>query len=119
AMSDGEGYAGRRVHRLDHTAAAQVHVHAAGQARVEAADRPHDVDALEVLRRVLLEDRGVLHRVLVWPRRSVGVPDAAVPTPRRGPGGGRELSAPYPPLVGEDAAGRPAETPTQGPRRPP
>src|SRR2546429_4794262 len=60
---------GGRVHPLDHLALAgptsEVHVHPAGQARVEAADSPHDVDALEVVGLVLLEDRGVLHRVLV------------------------------------------------------
>src|SRR3954453_14629806 len=46
-MSDRQRDAGRRVRRLDYTGVAQVHVHAAGQARVEAAHRPHDVDALE------------------------------------------------------------------------
>src|SRR5690606_41288912 len=55
----------RRVQRAQRAALAEVHVDAAGQARVEAADRAHDVDALEVLRPVLLEDRHVLHGVLV------------------------------------------------------
>src|ERR1700728_2075064 len=78
ATSYRQGDTGRRVRRLQHPASAQVHVDAAGQARVEAADRAHDVDALEVLRRVLLEDRRVLHRVLVRARRAVAVADAAV-----------------------------------------
>jgi broad specificity phosphatase PhoE len=39
----------RRVHLLERPAAAQVHVHAAGQARVEGPHRPHDVDAAEVV----------------------------------------------------------------------
>ena len=47
---------------------AQVHVHAARQARVEAAHRAHDVDAAEVVLAVLLEDRLALHRVLVRAR---------------------------------------------------
>ena len=63
--------------------AAEVHVHAAGQAGVEAADRAHDVDALEVLGAVLLEDRRVLHRVLVRARRPVHVTRAGVPRRRR------------------------------------
>jgi hypothetical protein len=46
-----------RVQLLYRLPAAEVHVHAAGQARVEAADGPHDVDALEVLPVVLLEQR--------------------------------------------------------------
>src|SRR5580700_10695705 len=75
-------HASGRVRRLEHLAAAEVHVHAARQAWVEAAHGAHDVDALEVVRRVLLEDRRVLHRVLVGPGRPVGVADAAVP--RRG-----------------------------------
>src|SRR5580704_15412671 len=50
-------HTGGRVGRLEHLAAAEVHVHAARQARVEAAHGAHDVDALEVVRRVLLEDR--------------------------------------------------------------
>src|SRR5262249_12645223 len=75
----GEGDSRRRVRRLEHLATAQVHVYPARQARVEAAHGAHDVDALEVLLGVLLEDRRVLHRVLVRPRRPVDVADAAVP----------------------------------------
>ena len=62
---------------------AEVHVHAARQARVEAADRAHDVDAAEVVRAVLLEDR-LAHAPR--PRRArgtVGVRRAAVPRRRR------------------------------------
>src|SRR4029453_8827893 len=79
---------GRRVQLLHHVAVAQVHVDPAGQARVEAADRPHDVDALELLRRVLLEDGGVLDGVLVGAGGAVDVAHAAVPRRRRGGGGG-------------------------------
>src|SRR5581483_9263581 len=76
-------HAGGGVRGLEDLPAAEVHVDAAGQARVEAADRAHDVDALEVVLGVLLEDRRVLHRVLVRARGPVDVTDAAVP------GGGR------------------------------
>src|SRR5262249_47008809 len=71
--------AGGGVRGLEHLPAAEVHVDAARQARVEAADRAHDVDALEVVLGVLLEDRRVLHRVLVRARCPVDVADAAVP----------------------------------------
>src|SRR5271163_2230056 len=77
AMSD-SAHPGRRVHDLAHLALA-VHVHPARQARIEAVHRAHDVDPLEVLRTVLLEDRRVLHGVLVGPRRAVYVAGVAVP----------------------------------------
>ena len=73
----------RHVPDVEQLAVAQVHVDAAGQARVEAADRPHDVDALELVRPVLLEDRRVLHRVLVGAGRAVDVARAGVPGRRR------------------------------------
>ncbi len=69
--------------RFERLAVAQVHVHAARQARVEAPDRAHDVDAAEVVRPVLLEDRLARDRVLVRARRPVGVRRAAVPRRRR------------------------------------
>src|SRR6185503_6005448 len=68
---------------LPHPAPPEVHVDAAGQAGVEAAHRAHDVDADELVRAVLLEDRRVLDRVLVGPRRAVGVARARVPRGRR------------------------------------
>ena len=67
----GVGDLRRRVQLLQHLALAEVHVHPARQARVEAAHRPHDVDALEMLPVVLLEDRRVDDRVLVGPGRAV------------------------------------------------
>ncbi len=72
----------RQVVHVELLAAAQVHVDAARQTGVEAAHRPHDVDALELVRAVLLEDRRVLHGVLIRPRRAVHVTRAGVP--RRG-----------------------------------
>src|SRR3954454_9664952 len=53
-LANGVG-GGGRVELAQHLAVAQVHVHATGQAGVEAADGPHDVDPLEVLPGVLLE----------------------------------------------------------------
>src|ERR1700728_4327475 len=73
----------RRMHLVQHLAVAEVHVHPAGQARGEAAHGAHGVDGLELVRRVLLEDRRVLHRVLVGSRRAVDVADAGVPRGRR------------------------------------
>src|ERR1700683_5241571 len=54
-------------------------MHSAGQAWVEATNRAHDVDALEVLRAIVLEDGGVLHRILVRTRSSVDIARARVP----------------------------------------
>src|SRR4051812_36666432 len=65
---------GGRVGQLQRPAVAEVHVHAAGQAGIEAADGPHDVDALEVLPVVLLEDRLPLDGVLVGAGGAEAVP---------------------------------------------
>src|SRR5690349_21317005 len=73
----------RRMTLFDHLAVAEVHVDAARQARIEAAHRAHDVDALEVVLAVLLEDRQALHRVLVRARRAEAVARARVPRRRR------------------------------------
>src|SRR5712691_2499089 len=101
-----EGHSRRRVRRLEHLAAAQVHMHPARQARVEAAHRAHDVDALEGVRRVLLEDRRVLHRVLVRPGRPVAIPHAAVPRRGRVRVVVRDLPVPDHHVVREHAADR-------------
>ncbi len=60
---------------------AKVHVNAAGQARIEAANGTHDVDALEVLRSVLFKDRRVLYGILI--RSGCAVDIARVRVPRR------------------------------------
>src|SRR5579862_7786011 len=73
----------RRVMLLHDLAVAQIHVDAAGQARVEAAYRAHDVDALEVVAAVFLEDRRPLDRVLVRAGRAVDIARAGVPGRRR------------------------------------
>ena len=56
---------------FQHLAVAEIHVHAAGQAGIEAAHGTHNVDALEFIGAVLLKDRRVLHSVFVWPRGAI------------------------------------------------
>ena len=65
--------------RLKHLAIPQIHVHTARQTWIEASDRPHDVDAFEVLRAVFLEDRCVLHRVFVGAGGAKAVARVCVP----------------------------------------
>src|SRR6266576_5038331 len=48
--SHGQGYRRGVVHGLQGLSGAEIHVHPARQAGVEAAHRAHDVDALEVVR---------------------------------------------------------------------
>src|ERR1700730_18413093 len=73
----------RRMMRLQHFAVPQIHVHAARQTRIEAPHRAHDINSLELVRTVLLKDRGVLHRVLVWTRSAVDVARIGIPGGRR------------------------------------
>ena len=79
-------------------------MHAARQAWVEATHGAHYVYALEVVRAVLLEDRGTLDRVLVRTRGAVGVSGGAVP--RRGRVGMvvGDLAVPDHEVVREDPA---------------
>src|SRR5918911_1892407 len=93
----------RRVELVQDLALSEIHVHPARQAGVEAPNRPHDVDALEVLRLVLLEDRRVLDRVLVGAGLVVDVPDAAVPRGRRVGVVVGDLAAPDDHVVAEHA----------------
>src|ERR1700722_5737064 len=58
-------------------------MHAARQTRIEAAYRAHDIDSLEFVRPVLLEDRGILHRVLVRTRSAVNIAGISIPGRRR------------------------------------
>ena len=69
--------------RLQNLSVAQVHVHAARQAWIEAANRTHDVDSLEFVRPVFLEDRRVLHRVFVGAWRAIRIARIGVPRRRR------------------------------------
>src|SRR6476646_2005034 len=101
------------VDDLAHLAAA-VHVHAAGQAGVERADGPHDVDSLEVLRSVLLEYGGVLDGVLVRARRSERIARARVPGRRRVGLVVRDLALADHHVVGEHAAGSLVEAAADG-----
>src|SRR5579859_1298488 len=58
---------------------AQVHMHPTWQTWVKAAHSAHDVDALEIVRPILLEDGRVLHGIFVRPRCAVDVAHAAIP----------------------------------------
>src|SRR5215471_5059055 len=60
-----------RVIGLENLASADIHVHAARQARIKAAHGAHDVDTLELVGSVLFENRSVLHGVFVRARRPV------------------------------------------------
>src|SRR5262249_33563500 len=71
------------VLRFEQLGVAQIHVNAGGEAGVEAAHGAHDVDALELVGAVLLEDRGVLDRVLVGTWCAVDVTRIGVPGSRR------------------------------------
>ena len=72
----------RRVMCLQDLTVAEIHVDAAWQARIEAAHRAHDVDALEFFGAVLLEDGRVLHGIFVGTGRAVDI--ARIGIPRRG-----------------------------------
>src|SRR5205807_9452820 len=69
--------------QLEHLASAEHHVHAAGQARVEAPHGAHDVDTLERLGSVLLEQRAALDGVLVRTGAAEAVARARFPARRR------------------------------------
>src|SRR5215472_6160671 len=73
----------RRVVRLEHLAIAEIHVHATRQARIETADRSHNVDALEFVRAVFLKDRCVLHSIFVGSGSAVNIARVGVPRSRR------------------------------------
>src|ERR1700730_2873616 len=68
---------------LQRLAITEIHMHATRQARVEAAYRSHDVDAFELVWTVVLEDRRVLHGVLIGPGGSVNITRVRVPRGRR------------------------------------
>src|SRR5580698_7809715 len=58
-------------------------MHAAGQTRVEAPNRAHNIDALELIPAVFLEDGSVLYGVFIGARRAVGIARIGVPRRRR------------------------------------
>src|ERR1700719_1840225 len=60
----------------------EIHVHTTRQARVEAPDRSHDVDAFEFVGTVILKDRRVLHRIFIRSGRSVNIAWICVPRGR-------------------------------------
>src|ERR1700728_2497421 len=54
-------------------------MYAARQAWIETSNGAHDVDAFELVGPILFEDRCILHRVFVRPRRSIDIPGICVP----------------------------------------
>src|SRR5215471_14842072 len=58
-------------------------MNAAGQTRIETAHGAHDVYALEIFGAVLLEDRRILHGILVGSRSTVNITRVGVPRRRR------------------------------------
>src|ERR1700756_932401 len=95
---------GWRMQSFERLALTQVHVNTARQARIEAAHRTHDVDALEILPVVLFEDRLALYGILVRAGGAVAVTRVRVPRRRRGRGGGRDLSGADHHVVAQPAA---------------
>src|SRR3954465_838600 len=91
---------------LQYSSFAQIHVHAAGQAWVKAANRAHDIDALEFVGTVLLEDGRVLDRIFVRSWSSVDVAWIGIPRRRRIGMVVRNLSIPDDDMVRENAADR-------------
>src|SRR6202034_2337971 len=53
--------------------------HPTRQAWIKAPYRPHDVDALEIFRAIFLEDRRILHRVLVRTWCAIAVARICIP----------------------------------------
>src|SRR5215468_9504251 len=73
------GQSGRSMHLSNDLAFSQVHMHSARKTWVKASNRPHDIDAFEVVRSVFFEDRCVFYSVFVRTRSSVFT--SYVPTP--------------------------------------
>src|SRR5689334_19614885 len=69
--------------RLESLPFPEIHVHAAGKARIETANRTHDVDALELVRSVLFEYRRVLYGVFVRSGRAIDIAWIGIPRSRR------------------------------------
>src|SRR2546430_6490945 len=81
-------------------------MHAARQARVEAAHRPHYVDTFEFILPVLLEDRLPLDGVFVRTRSAVAITRTRVPGRRRVGMIVRDLALPNDHMVGQHSPDR-------------
>src|ERR1700722_11041979 len=64
---------------FDHLPVSDIHMYAAGQAGIEAPNCAHDVNALEILRAIVLKDGCILHRILVGARSTVDIARIRVP----------------------------------------
>src|SRR5579883_589826 len=58
---------------------AQIHMHPAWQARIEAAHSAHNINPLKIVRAILFKDGRVLHGILVGSRGSIDIAHAAIP----------------------------------------
>src|SRR3984885_114919 len=68
---------------FDHLPVPDIHMYAAGQTGIEAANRAHDIDALEILWAIVFENGCVLHRVLIRAGSSIHIARIRVPWCRR------------------------------------
>src|SRR5258708_22665246 len=91
---------------FEHLSIAEVHVYSARQAGVETPHCAHDVYALEFVRAVLLEDRRVLHGILVGPRCPINVSGIRIPRCRRIPMVVRDLAVPNDDVMRQHTAHR-------------
>src|SRR6202046_142675 len=99
---------------LEDLAADKIHVHATGQARIEAPHRAHDINALKFIRTILLEDWGILHRIFVWTGSAVDITRISIPGRRRVGMIVRDLAFANHHMMRQDASHRFVETATNG-----
>src|ERR1700752_666659 len=67
---------------LQDLAVTEIHVNTAGETRIKASHRAHDVDALEIVGAVFFEDGRVLDRILIRAGRAVDVAWICIPRSR-------------------------------------
>ena len=73
---------GRSVHLLQDLSISKIHMDTTRQAGIKTSYRTHDVDALKILGTVLLENGGILNRVLVRSGGPIDVARVRIPTGR-------------------------------------
>src|SRR5436305_4035246 len=54
-------------------------MHTTGQAGIKAANCSHDINALEVVRAILFEDRRILHSIFIRARGAIDISYTAIP----------------------------------------
>src|ERR1700728_3130660 len=65
--------------RFEHLSIAEIHMHAAREAWVKAANGAHNIDALELVGPIFFEDGRILHRIFIGTRSSVNITRIRVP----------------------------------------